>query len=252
MDINCDLGEGEPLAKTRRILRWVTSANIACGGHAGNERTMRACLKLCQRLGVNAGAHPGFVDRQNFGRKEEEISVSELQALLESQAGKLVALAEETNLRISHIKLHGGLYHGVERNRKLARGYAAFVRERFAGARIIASPKGEVIPAAGACGVEAWGELFSDRAYTAAGNLVPRGQPGSILHDLGDIRRRMETFRSSGRLAANDGRLVAIAARTVCVHADSPGALRIARLLATIFRSDLAASQRHEEEQRPV
>ena len=78
MDINCDLGEGEPLAKTRRMLRWVTSANIACGGHAGNERTMRACLKLCQSLRVNAGAHPGFEDRRNFGRTEQEISPAEI------------------------------------------------------------------------------------------------------------------------------------------------------------------------------
>ena len=238
MDINCDLGEGEPLAKTRRMLRWVTSANIACGGHAGSERTMRACLKLCHRLGVNAGAHPGFEDRKNFGRKEEAISLVQLQALVGSQAGRLGALAQDENIAISHIKLHGGLYHVVERDQGLARGYAAFVKERFAGVRIIASPKGELIRAAMRCGVEAWGELFSDRAYTADGDLVPRGQPGAILRDLAEIRTRMETFRSSGRVPASNGKLVAIAARTVCIHSDSPGALRIARLLATLFRED--------------
>lgn len=236
MDINCDLGEGEPLGKTRRILRWVTSANIACGGHAGSERTMRACLKLCHQLRVNAGAHPGFEDRQNFGRREQAITVLKLKALVESQAGRLAVLAEEENLRLSHIKLHGALYHLVERDKDLARGYASIVKERFAGFRIIASPNGEVIPAAMRCGVEAWGELFSDRAYTADGGLLPRGQPGAILRDLAEIRRRMETFLASGCVPAGDGKLVAIAARTVCVHADSPGAMRIARLLATLFR----------------
>lgn len=238
MDINCDLGEGEPLAKTRRILRWVTSANIACGGHAGSERTMRSCLRLCNQLGINAGAHPGFEDRRNFGRREEAISLPKFQALIEFQAGKLAVLAEEEKIRISHIKLHGALYHAVERDEGLARGYAAFVKERFPGARIIASPRGEVIPAAMHLGVEAWGELFSDRAYTAEGDLVPRSQPDAILRDFAEIRGRMETFRSSGCLPAKGGKLVAIAARTVCIHADSPGALRIARLLAALFRED--------------
>ncbi|HEY5779901.1 MAG TPA: 5-oxoprolinase subunit PxpA [Terrimicrobiaceae bacterium] len=238
MDINCDLGEGEPLAKTRRILRWVTSANIACGGHAGSARTMRSCLRLCGEFGVNAGAHPGFEDRQNFGRREEAISQPRLKALIESQAGTLALLAQDENMRISHIKLHGALYHVVEHDRRLARGYVTFIRERFPGIRIIASPNGHVIPAATRCGVEVWGELFSDRAYAADGGLVPRSQAGAILRDLKDIRTRMEIFRSSGRLPAEDGRLTAIAARTVCVHADSPGALRIARLLAELFRND--------------
>jgi 5-oxoprolinase (ATP-hydrolysing) subunit A len=236
MDINCDLGEGEPLAKTRRILRWVTSANIACGGHAGSERTMRACLKLCHHLGVNAGAHPGFEDRKNFGRKEEAISLPQLQALIGCQAGRLSALAEDENIAISHIKLHGALYHVVEHDKELALGFAAFVKDRFAGVRILASPNGEVIPAARRCGVEAWGELFSDRAYNADGELVPRSQPGAILRDLAEIRTRIETFRWSGRVPASNGKLIPIAARTVCIHADSPAALRIARMLATLFR----------------
>ena len=238
MDINCDLGEGEPLAKTRRMLRWVTSANIACGGHAGNERTMRACLNLCHSLGVNVGAHPSFEDRRNFGRTEQKISPTGLKALLESQVGRLAVLAGEMNLALSHIKLHGALYHVVERDRTLARGYAALVKEHFAGVRVIASPDGAVRPAAIRCGLETWGELFSDRAYEPDGTLVPRGKPGALLRDLGEIRTRMEEFRVSRRVRASDGRLIPIDAQTVCVHADSPHALRIARLLATLFHRD--------------
>jgi len=238
MDINCDLGEGEPLEKTRRILRWVTSANIACGGHAGGERTMRSCLRLCGELRVNAGAHPGFYDRENFGRTKKAISLSELESLIESQAGGLALLAEEEKIRISHIKLHGALYHVVEHDRRLARGYVDFVKKRFPGVRIFASPNGYVVPAATRCGVEAWGEIFSDRAYTADGDLVSRNQPGAILQDLAEIRMRMEMFRSTGSLPAKNGKIVVIDARTVCIHADSPGALRIARLLAALFRED--------------
>ena len=197
---------------------------------------MRTCLQLCQRLGVNAGAHPGFEDRQNFGRKEEAISRPRLQALILSQVGKLVSLADAEGVPIAHIKLHGGLYHAVERDKGLARGYAAFVKERFPGVRLIASPLGELIAAARSCGIQVWGELFSDRAYTAQGGLVPRSQPGAVLTDLAEIRRQMETFQTSGRVVSIDGKLLRLDAQTVCVHADSLKALRIARLLASLFR----------------
>jgi 5-oxoprolinase (ATP-hydrolysing) subunit A len=237
VDINCDLGEGEPAARTRQILRWVSSANIACGAHAGSERTMRACLKLCHHLGVNAGAHPGFDDRENFGRKEEAVSGANLQALISSQVGKLVSLAQAEGIPIAHIKLHGALYHVVERDKDLASGYAAFVKERFPGIRLIASPRGELIGAARSCGVQAWGELFSDRAYTPQGGLVPRSQPGAVLTDWPEIRRQMETFRASGAVSTTDGTLLVLDAQTVCVHADSPNALRIARFLASLFRA---------------
>ena len=234
IDINCDLGEGEPVEKTRRLLRWVTSANIACGGHAGSTATMRTCLKLCAGLGVNAGAHPGFVDREGFGRRESPVSASDLESLVESQAGGLKVIADQEKISIAHIKLHGALYHVVERDEQLAGAYVRIVRQRFRGMRVIASPKGCVIPVAKRLGVEAWGEIFADRAYAADGTLVPRGKPGAYVHDLAIIRMRMETFLRTNEVILEDGRRVKIAARTICVHADSPGALRIARLLSRL------------------
>ncbi len=240
IDINCDLGEGEPVEKTRRFLRWVTSANIACGGHAGSEHSMRTCLRLCGNSGVKAGAHPGFTDRENFGRNEMAISPSGLASLIESQAGDLERLAREEKTPLSHIKLHGALYHAVERDDRLSRAYAAFVKERFPGMRILAFPSGHVVPAARRLGIEAWGEIFSDRAYRADGNLLSRSHSGAVLQDIREIKARMETFFSTGNLPLSDGKRIKIAAQTVCVHADSPGALRIARLLAK-----LSASARH-------
>jgi UPF0271 protein len=240
MDINCDLGEGEPVEKTRRLLRWVSSANIACGGHAGTVGTMRSCLRLCRELGVNAGAHPGFVDKQSFGRKETDIIPSDLESLIESQVGALVVLAGGEKISVSHVKLHGALYHVVERDPRLSGAYAGFVKKHFPGMRIFASPNGRVIAAAARLGVEAWGEIFSDRAYTAGGDLVPRSQPGAVLEDVEEIRTRMKEFLSTGRLPLKNGKTIKMAARTVCVHADSPGALRIARLLAELCASRLS------------
>jgi 5-oxoprolinase (ATP-hydrolysing) subunit A len=199
---------------------------------------MRACLKLCHQFGVNAGAHPGFDDRQNFGRKEEEISRSRLQSLISFQVGKLVSLAQAEGVPIAHIKLHGGLYHIVERDKDLASGYAAFVKERFPKVRLIASPRGELIGAARSCGIQVWGELFADRAYTAQGALVPRSQADAVLTDFAKIRRQMETFRARGEVCSKNGTLLTLDAQTVCVHADSPNALRIARFLASLFGAD--------------
>ena len=145
--------------------------------------TMRSCLRLCGELGVNAGAHPGFVDRENFGRKEMPISFSDLVSLIESQAGGLELLADEEKVPISHIKLHGALYHVVERDRRLSAAYVEFVKERFPGMRILASPNGCVIPIAERLGLEAWAEIFSDRGYMAGGGLIPRSEPDAVLRD---------------------------------------------------------------------
>jgi 5-oxoprolinase (ATP-hydrolysing) subunit A len=237
MDINCDLGEGEPLEKTRRFMRWVTSANIACAGHAGNSDTMHCCLQLCKEAGVNAGAHPGFVDREYRGRRNMGISVSDLQSLIESQAGALERMADQEKIFISHIKLHGALYHIVEQDERLSVAYVVFVKERFPGIRIFAFPSGHVIPAARRLGVEVWGEIFADRAYEADGSLRSRAEAGALLEDLGEIRMRMKTFLSTGRLPLKDGKTIKISAQTVCVHSDSPGALRTARLLAKLCSS---------------
>jgi 5-oxoprolinase (ATP-hydrolysing) subunit A len=234
MDINCDLGEGERLEKTRRLLQCVTSANIACGGHAGSERSMRSCLRLCAEFKVNAGAHPGFPDRRHFGRSEMPISPSQLELLLGHQTGALVRLAAEEKVPITHLKLHGALYHVVERDPRLSKVYARFVRENFSQMRIIGLPNGSVVCSAHGLGIDVWGEIFSDREYGPEGDLVPRSRPGAIIEDLALIRKRMGTFLLTGRLPLSNGRTRKIAARTICVHADSPGSPRIARMLARL------------------
>lgn len=236
MDINCDLGEGESLAKTRALMRAVTSANIACGGHAGDVESMRDCLRLCRELGVRAGAHPGLYDRENFGRVERALSVEEFQTLLAQQAGALALLAGKEGVALTHIKLHGALYHMAESMAALAKAYVAFVAGHFAGWKIYGAPNGLVAREAKKKGVSFRGEIFADRAYTRTGKLVARTSEGAVLEDLEMIEARMKLWRKTGVILSIDGKRVRIAAETICVHSDSPGAVGVAKRLQALKR----------------
>jgi len=235
MDINCDLGEGESLAKTSSLMRWITSANIACGGHAGDLLSIRRCLRLCREFGVRPGAHPGYFDREGFGRAEIPIAPEELELLLAQQIGAFLLAARAEKAPLTHVKLHGALYHAVEKSVPLARAYVAFVKAHLPGAQIYAVPGGHVASQAARLEVKALGEIFADRAYLSSGRLVPRSCDGAVVHGLAAIRRRMEVFRDSGWLPAQDGSALHLSAGTVCVHADSPDSPRIARALAEVF-----------------
>ncbi len=142
-DINCDLGEGESAAKTRALLRHATSANIACGGHAGDLASMDRCLRLCTEMKVNPGAHPGHFDREHFGRVELPVSPRELTLLLSQQIGALQLIATSQRVRLRHVKLHGALYHQVDRSPELATAYLDFLTSFCPGLRIIALSGGE-------------------------------------------------------------------------------------------------------------
>lgn len=231
-DINCDLGEGEPIARTRALLQLVTSANIACGGHAGNVRTMAICLRLCREFGVRAGAHPGFADRENFGRRELPLTPRDLETLLFHQLGAFARLAASEKIRPRHVKLHGALYHAVERNGRLARTFTGVIAAYFPGWRIYAAPSGEVGPAAHKEGVGVWREIFADRAYLAAGKLAPRDKPSALIASPAAIRNRLLELQKKGVLTALDGTVFPAVAETICIHADSPGAVRTARIVA--------------------
>src|SRR5215468_701897 len=144
MDINCDLGEGEPLTRTRALMRWITSANVACGGHAGDVRSMRDCARLCHQHGVRLGAHPGWSAGGDFGRGEVRLSADELELLLLQQVGALQRIAGEEGARLHHVKLHGALYHAAEADPSLARCYVQAIRQWWPNCRIYARPDGRV------------------------------------------------------------------------------------------------------------
>jgi len=230
MDLNCDLGEGEPAVRTRALMRWITSANIACRGHAGDGRSMEFCVRAAAARGVRIGAHPGTA--AGFGREPTGITVAELERLLLHQVGALAVIARSARQAMAHVKLHGALYHAVESDGTLAAGYVATLGRWFPRLRVVARAGGRVAPIARRAGLAVWEEAFLDRGYRADGTLIPRGDAGALISDARVIRDRIRDVRSGRGLLTGSGGRLHITPGTWCVHADSPDAPRIARLAA--------------------
>lgn len=234
LDLNCDLGEGEPVRRTRALMGQVTSVNVACGGHAGDLASMERCLTWGRVLGVRVGAHPGI--QGAFGRGEVTLTSAELEVLLVQQVGALDRLARAQRVRLQHVKLHGSLYHAVERDGKLAECYLRTVSRWFGGLRVYALAGGTLVALAKRRGVEVWEEAFLDRAYRDDGSLVPRSEAGAVLTDRAVLRKRLERLRQGRGLESQAGRELPLRPRTLCVHGDTPDAVVLARLAArTLF-----------------
>ncbi|PYM12233.1 MAG: hypothetical protein DME18_11940, partial [Verrucomicrobia bacterium] len=163
LDLNCDLGEGEPLTRTRALMRWITSANLACGGHAGDLPTMEACVRLAKQHGVRLGAHPGPWSRGDFGRGHARPAPHEMELLLLHQVGALERVARRNGVPLHHIKLHGALYHASEEDDALAKRYVAAVKRFWPQAKIYARAEGRVVRVARRAGLVVWEEAVADR-----------------------------------------------------------------------------------------
>lgn len=232
LDLNCDLGEGEPLEKTQALMRCITSANIACGGHAGNEQSIRACVQLALQNRVHIGAHPGLPG--NFGRLEQEMDVPEFRLLLQNQVGMFLKILQEFGAKLHHLKLHGALYHLSERSRALRQTLFALIRDEF-GACIIYGLAGGKLAAEGrAAGLEVWEEAFLDRNYHADGSLVPRTNPQALLSDPAQVRARFEQLLETGTIRTVEGNCLPVSPQTVCIHSDSPNALELAAMARSL------------------
>jgi 5-oxoprolinase (ATP-hydrolysing) subunit A len=226
-DLNCDLGEGEPRARTEALMRVVTSANVACGGHAGTVETMERCVQLAKNYKVRLGAHPGPTDRSGFGRAEVEITSSELELLLLHQVGALERIARAHRIKLHHIKLHGGLYHATERDEQLAKAYLNVVRRWWPRVVVYALAGGTVARVAN--GVEVWEEAFLDRNYWDDGTLVPRSESNALLKTRDEVRNRIK-YVADGVVVSVNGKPIKLNPRTFCIHADTPRAIEFARL----------------------
>lgn len=231
LDVNCDLGEGEPISRTRALMRWITSANVACGGHAGDLRSMRTCARLAKQYGVKIGAHPGAWSRADKGRGVVRVTPDELALLLVHQVSALERVAVREGGRLHHIKLHGALYHAVETDPKLARAYLRCVSHHWPGVKIYALAGGRVVRGAERIGVPYSAEAFADRAYLRDGSLVPRSRRGAVLKDVGRVEARVRDLLAGRGLIAIDGHRIQRHVDTLCVHADTPNAVLIARAL---------------------
>lgn len=244
IDLNCDLGESYgawTMGDDDAVLAHVSSANIACGFHAGDPDTMRRTVRLAAAHGVAIGAHPSLPDLPGFGRREIAISSDEAYALTLYQIGALAAFAKSSGTRLHHVKPHGALYNMAARDPALAAAIAAAVAE-FDTTLILVGLAGSALPDAGrAAGLTVAAEAFCDRRYRSDGGLTPRREAGSVIHEVDAAVAQGLSIALKGEAFTADGSRVAIAADTLCIHGDKPDAAAFAhRLRAALVDAGIA------------
>lgn len=227
--LNCDLGEGEPEGMTAALLDCVDLANIACGGHAGDLETMRRVVQEALARGVQAGAHPGWPDRESFGRTVTTIDPRALEGLMSVQIAALQRVLQEAGASLGHVKLHGALYHLCDERADLAEACVDWMESELEGVPLIVGAGGLLHAVAEARGVPLLREIFAERTYADEARLVARGEAGALIDDPAHAARRISAWRSTGYLEVGDGGKWLVEAETVCVHADSPGSVAIAQ-----------------------
>ena len=231
IDLNSDLGENVPdriVGDDAAMLRVVTSANVACGFHAGSPEGIRATLVEAVARDVAIGAHPGYRDYEGFGRRAMDVDAATLQAHVEYQLGALGALASSAGGRMVYVKPHGALYNTIARDERQAKVVVAAVQAIDPSLVLLGLAGGVVLDVAERAGLATAAEAFADRAYTPDGHLVSRSQEGSVLHDADAVAARMVRLAQEGVVQAIDGSDVAVRAESICVHGDSPGAIAMA------------------------
>lgn len=237
IDINSDLGEGA--GTDAAIMPLVTSANIACGGHAGNENTMRTTVELAMRHKVAVGAHPGYPDRERFGRVPMDIPARELTESVRRQLDSLIGIAGRLGVRVTHVKAHGALYNQAERDAAIARSILLGVQASAGGQELVvlAPPGSAMLDAAKNMGMKVAREGFVDRAYEPDGTLQSRSVSGALLTNPADAVRQALSFVKSGGVTAVGGTFLKLEVDTLCVHGDTPGAAAIARAVRDALNS---------------
>ncbi|MEY2495856.1 MAG: 5-oxoprolinase (ATP-hydrolyzing) subunit [Verrucomicrobiota bacterium] len=229
VDLNSDLGEGA--GHDEEILDLVSSANIACGFHAGDPASIYASIQAAHDRGVAVGAHPSFADRENFGRKEMTLQPAALYSLVAYQVGAFQALARAAGVEMNHVKAHGALYNMAARDRPLADLIARAVLSIDPKLILFAPSASELDLAATEYGLQTASEVFADRNYLADGSLVPRSRSDAFVHDPIEAADRVIRILDEGKVRAVDGVDVNILATTVCVHGDNPHAVAFVRKL---------------------
>jgi len=234
IDINSDLGESLGawrMGDDAAMLGIVSSANVACGFHAGDPAGILGTLRRAHANGVVVGAHVGYRDLFGFGRRNMDVASGDLTADVIYQIGALQGLAAAAGTTVRYVKPHGALYNTIAHDRRQADAVIAAIKAVDANLTLMALAGSDLVHWAQDQGVGAVSEAFADRAYTPQGALVSRREPGAVLHDVDEIAARMLRLVQDGALPAADGSLVRIAADSICVHGDSPAAVDIARRL---------------------
>ncbi|MFY9655020.1 MAG: 5-oxoprolinase subunit PxpA [Methylocystis sp.] len=234
IDLNADLGEGFGvwrMGDDEAMLGLVTSANIACGFHAGDPEIMAQSFRAAKEAGVAVGAHVSFPDLSGFGRRALAMTPAEIEHAVAYQIGAAQALARLAQHDISYVKAHGALANLAERDARIAQAIADAVAKVDASLTLLAIARSEQGPAATKAGLEVAQEIFADRAYAEDGRLAPRREAGSVLHDSREIVARALTMLEEGAIVTRSGARLKTPIDSICVHGDTPGAVSIARAL---------------------
>lgn len=234
IDLNCDLGEAPASAGCEldeQLLAVVSSANIACGGHAGDDERIRRTVALAQQMGVAIGAHPSFPDREHFGRREMQLSSAAVADLVEEQARKVQQAAESIGGVLHHLKPHGALYHQAAHEPEVLAGMIAALRKLGGNIHLIGLAGSWGIAEARRQKISVLEEFFADRHYQADGNLVPRSDPDGVIHDAEVAAERVLLALKNHVVRTRGGSELPLRIDTVCLHSDTPQAIALAKTL---------------------
>ena len=231
IDLNSDLGESFgpwKMGDDEAILQVVTSANVACGGHASDPETMFRTLEIARDRGVVVGAHPGFADREGFGRRLIPMTPGEIERLIATQTGALMGAAALAGVPVRYIKAHGALANHCADDRAAAAAVARAAKAFGPDMAVLAISGTELELAAREAGVPVYSEIFADRGYLSTGRLVPRSRPDAMIHDPQDAADRLVSYLETGLMPVVDGAPIKLDAHSICVHGDGPSAIAMA------------------------
>jgi len=240
IDLNCDMGElPEAIADGTQeaLLRSITSANVACGGHAGDERTMRATIEQAMRAGVAVGAHPGYPDRENFGRLEMKIPAEAIANSIYEQVRTLAEVAAKCGAKMVHVKPHGALYNQAVKNRELAEAIAKGVAKFSKSLALMGLAESPMLEVFRDAGFAVAAEAFADRRYEPDGTLRSRKLDNALIRDPAEAAKQALSIAQRGIVTAHDGTEVKLNAQTICIHGDTPGSVLIAAAVASTLRA---------------
>jgi UPF0271 protein len=235
IDLNCDMGEG--MDNDALLMPLISSANIACGYHAGNDSIMRATVALVKQSGVSIGAHPGFADKENFGRTEIQLSSNELYQLIWDQLALMQTVTQEASVAMHHVKPHGALYNMAARDASMAKVIAQAVKDFDASLILYGLSGSYLISEAKALGLQTASEVFADRTYQDNGSLTPRSQANAMIHDQASSLAQVLQMIKEQRVESVTGKTIPISAETICIHGDGPHALSFVQQINTALQA---------------
>ncbi|MGE4482547.1 LamB/YcsF family protein [Acidocella sp.] len=241
MDLNSDLGESYgawKMGDDEAMLGIVSSANIACGFHAGDPAGILKTVRKAARNNVVIGAHVSYPDRAGFGRRDMDVTSEELIGDIVYQIGALQGIAKAAGASVRYVKPHGALYNHIANHERQGLAVIEAIRTIDPSLALMGLAGTKILDLARTAGLKVVAEMFADRGYTPEGLLVSRREPGAVLHDPAEVAQRMLDFVRTGMLPAIDGSLIRIEAQSICVHGDSPGAVAMAREIRRRFEED--------------